>query len=79
MYTAKGSFDKSHADRTNGAKIWEGLTDLTVFLPEGVYGGSGSSNPVMKAGSDVAQRIGPDGQTDITVKINWIEEIYVPN
>ncbi|MFI5824908.1 RHS repeat-associated core domain-containing protein [Streptomyces rishiriensis] len=141
VYTAKGSFDKSHADRTNGEKIWEGLTDLTGFLTEGIYGGSpasmalgsynldyellgvacepprtesewdhgalvgqakvsisntmtvasatrslsddgyknGSSNPVMKAGSDVAKRIWPDGQTDITVKINWIEEIYVPN
>ncbi|MEU6816032.1 hypothetical protein [Streptomyces sp. NPDC046860] len=39
---------------------------------------NGSSNPVMKAGSNAAKQIWPDGQTDITVKINWIEEIYVP-
>lgn len=39
---------------------------------------NGSSNPAMKAGSDVAKQIWPDGQKDITVKIHWIEEIYVP-
>ncbi|WP_260848864.1 RHS repeat-associated core domain-containing protein [Streptomyces sp. SLBN-118] len=140
VYTAKGSFDKSHADRSDSEKIWEGLTDFTGFLTEGIYGASpasmalgsynldyellgvacepprtdsewdhgalvgqakvsisntmtvasatrslsddgyknGSSNPVMKAGSEVAKQIWPDGQTDITVKINWIEEIYVP-
>ncbi|MFI1509440.1 RHS repeat-associated core domain-containing protein [Streptomyces sp. NPDC020597] len=140
VYTAKGSFDKSHDKRTDGEKIWEGITDFTGFLTEGIYGASpasmalgsynldyellgvacepprtdsewdhgalvgqvkvsisntmsvasatrslsddgykkGSSNPVMKAGSDVAKHIWPDGQTDITVKINWIEEIYVP-
>ncbi|MFH9554694.1 hypothetical protein [Streptomyces sp. NPDC017435] len=39
---------------------------------------NGSSNAVMKAGSEAAKHIWPDGQTDITVKINWIEKIYVP-
>ncbi|WP_255951301.1 RHS repeat-associated core domain-containing protein [Streptomyces odontomachi] len=38
----------------------------------------GSSNPIMKAGSDAVKRIFPDGQKDITVKINWIEDVYVP-
>jgi hypothetical protein len=139
-HTGKESFDKSHAKRTDGEKIWEGLTDLTGFLTEGIYGASpasmalgsynldyqllgvacepprtdsewdhgalvgqvdvtvsntmtvasatrslsddgyknGSSNPVMKAGSNVVKQIWPDGQKDITVKIHWIEEIYVP-
>lgn len=139
-HTGKESFDKSHAKRSDGEKIWEGLTDVTGFLTEGIYGGSpasmalgsynldyqllgvacepprtdsewdhgalvgqvdvtvsntmtvasatrslsddgyknGSSNPVMKAGSDVAKQIWPDGQKDITVKIHWTEEIYVP-
>ncbi|MFD7286092.1 RHS repeat domain-containing protein [Streptomyces sp. NPDC059863] len=39
---------------------------------------NGSSNPVMKAGSDAVKRIFPDGQRDIDVKISWIEEVYVP-
>jgi RHS repeat-associated protein len=39
---------------------------------------NGSSNPVMKAGSDAVKRIFPDGQRDINVKITWIEEVYVP-
>ncbi|MFI5877654.1 hypothetical protein ACIBAH_35610 [Streptomyces sp. NPDC051445] len=43
VYTAKGSFDKSHADRTDSEKIWEGLTDLTGFLTEGIYGASPAS------------------------------------
>lgn len=39
---------------------------------------NGSSNPVMKAGSDALKRVFPDGQRDINVKITWIEEVYVP-
>lgn len=140
-YTAKGSFNKSNAERSDTAKKWEGLTDFTGFLTEGIYGGSpasmalgsynldyellgvscepartdsewdhgalvgqvrvsisntmtvasatrslsddgyknGKSNGVMKAGSDAVKHIWPDGQKDITVRINWIEEVYVPN
>ncbi|MFJ2264609.1 hypothetical protein ACIOKD_41185 [Streptomyces sp. NPDC087844] len=43
VYTAKGSFDKSHADRTDGEKIWEGLIDATGFLTEGIFGASPAS------------------------------------
>ncbi|MFB6871771.1 hypothetical protein [Streptomyces sp. NPDC056323] len=39
---------------------------------------NGSSNPIAKAGLDSVRRIFPDGQKDITVRINWIEEVYVP-
>ncbi|MFE4828193.1 hypothetical protein [Streptomyces sp. NPDC056672] len=39
---------------------------------------NGSSNPVMKQISDAAKFIWPDGQTDMDVKITWIEEVYVP-
>ncbi|MFJ4710860.1 RHS repeat-associated core domain-containing protein [Streptomyces sp. NPDC088785] len=39
----------------------------------------GKSNGFMKAGSDAAKHIWPDGQKDTTVTINWIEEVYVPN
>ncbi len=139
-YTARGSFNKSHAERSDVEKAWEGFTDLTGFLTEGIYGGSpasmalssynldyellgvscepartdsewdrgamvgqvkvsisntmtvasatrslsddgyenGKSNGLMKAGSDAVKRVWPDGQKDITVRINWIEEVYVP-
>ncbi|MGY3062538.1 RHS repeat-associated protein [Streptomyces sp. TE3672] len=39
---------------------------------------NGSSNSIAKAGLDGVRRIFPDGQKDITVRINWIEEVYVP-
>ncbi|MFG2219972.1 MULTISPECIES: RHS repeat domain-containing protein [unclassified Streptomyces] len=38
----------------------------------------GSSNSIAKAGLDGVRRIFPDGQKDITVRINWIEEVYLP-
>ncbi|WP_405566586.1 hypothetical protein OG317_00080 [Streptomyces sp. NBC_01167] len=140
VYTSKGSFNKSHGDRSDGEKVWEGITDITGMLSGGIYGGSpasmalgsytldyellgvscrppatdsewdrgglvgqvrvsisnkmtvtsatrslsgdgyknNSSNPVMTAGSNAAKQIWPNGQTDITVRINVTEEIYVP-
>ncbi|MFJ1652578.1 RHS repeat domain-containing protein [Streptomyces sp. NPDC088337] len=140
VYAKKGTFHKSHSERSNGEMLWEGLTDLTGFFTSGIYGASpaslalgsynldyellgvscrppqtdsewdhgalvgqvqiavsnrmtvasatrslsndgyknGSTNPIMKAGSDAVKKIFPEGQRDINVKITWIEEVYVP-
>ncbi|MGW6745571.1 hypothetical protein ACWGDX_33360 [Streptomyces sp. NPDC055025] len=53
------------------------VTSATRSLSSDGYK-NGSSNPVMKQISDAAKFIWPDGQTDMDVKITWIEEVYVP-
>ncbi|WP_442819088.1 RHS repeat domain-containing protein [Streptomyces sp. NBC_01235] len=53
------------------------ITSATRSFSDAGYK-DGASNPIMKAGSDALKHVWPDGQTDIRVKINWIEEVYVP-
>ncbi|WP_328734254.1 hypothetical protein [Streptomyces bobili] len=43
VYTDEGSFNKSHGERTDVEKAWEGITDVTGFLTEGIYGASPAS------------------------------------
>ncbi|MFF0201483.1 RHS repeat-associated core domain-containing protein [Streptomyces sp. NPDC005017] len=43
VYKDDGSFHKKHKDRSDWAKKWEGLTDLTGFFTSGIYGASPAS------------------------------------
>ncbi|MEV7680338.1 RHS repeat-associated core domain-containing protein [Streptomyces sp. NPDC088341] len=53
------------------------VTSATRSLSSDGYK-NGSSNPVMKQISDATKFAFPHGQTDMDVKITWIEEVYVP-
>ncbi|MFF4093256.1 RHS repeat-associated core domain-containing protein [Streptomyces sp. NPDC001834] len=43
VYAKKGSFNKSNGKLSGGEKVWEGITDATGFLTEGIYGDSPAS------------------------------------
>lgn len=84
VYRADGAFSTSHAKRNDSEKAWEGLTDATGFFTAGIYGAGPAS---LALGSytleyellGVSCFIWPDGQTDMDLKITWIEEVYVPH